>query len=216
MSSLRIRYQTLEFDDVDIHVRTLRDKQQYDDVDGVAEELGISSASWPLFGVVWASSEVLAHLMFEHNIADKRILEVGCGIGLSSLVLNHRRADITATDHHPEVEQFLLQNTELNKGEAIPYVRTGWADEDSGLGEFDLVIGSDLLYEGDHVSLLSAFIDQHAKPSCEVILVDPGRGYHARFSKEMVGLGYTHSQSKPANADYLEQPFRGQILRYCR
>ena len=216
MSSLRIRYQTLEFDNVDIHVRTLRDKQQYDDVDGAAEELGISSASWPLFGVVWSSSEVLAHLMFEHNIADKRILEVGCGIGLSSLVLNHRRADITATDYHPEVEEFLLRNVELNKGEAIPFVRTGWADEDSGLGKFDLVIGSDLLYEGDHVGLLSGFIDQHAKPQCEVILVDPGRGYHARFSKEMIRLGYAHSQSKPVNADYLEQPFRGQILRYCR
>ena len=95
-------------------------------------------------------------------------------------------------------------------------MRTGWADEDSGLGEFALVIGSDLLYEGDHVSLLSAFIDQHAKPHCEVILVDLGRGHHERFSKEMVGLGYTHSQSKPVNAGYLEQPFHGQILRYCR
>jgi len=216
MSSLRIRYQTLEFDDVDIHVRTLRDKQQYLDVDGIAEKLGIFSGTWSLFGVVWPSSEVLAHLMLSYDIAGKKILEVGCGIGLSSLMLNHRLADITATDYHPEVGGFLLKNVELNKGKKIPFVRTGWGDEPSELGKFDLVIGSDLLYEGDQVELLAGFINAHAKPQSEVILVDPGRGYHGRFSKKMVTLGYSHRYSKPSNVDYLAQPFRGQILHYNR
>ncbi len=216
MSALRLRYQTIEFGDVDIHVRTLRDNQQYLDVDGVAEKLGISSSLWPLFGLIWDSSEVLAHVMVDYEIAGKRILEVGCGIGLTSLLLNQRHADITATDYHPEAANFLLENVELNQGEAIPFVRTGWGDEDIGLGEFDLIIGSDILYQGDHVDLLSGFIDQHAKAHCQVILVDPGRGYHGRFSKKMVTLGYTHSTSKPAHADYLSEPFRGQILSYQR
>jgi predicted nicotinamide N-methyase len=216
MSSLRIRYQTIEFGEVDIHVRTLRDNQEYLDVDDVAAKLGISSATWPLFGIVWASSEVLAHLMFDYKIGTKRILEVGCGIGLASLVLNHRHADITATDYHPEAGHFLEENVQLNKGQEIRFVRTGWGDEDSGLGEFDLVIGSDVLYERSHVKLLAGFIEQHAKPHCDVILVDPGRGHHARFSKKMVSLGYSHSQSKPAHTDYLTKPFRGQILRYHR
>ncbi|SMG67075.1 histidine kinase [methanotrophic bacterial endosymbiont of Bathymodiolus sp.] len=216
MSLLRVRYQTIEFGNVDIHLRTLRDKQQYLDVDDIADKLGISSAIWSLFGVVWESSQVLAHLLFEYEIAGKRILEVGCGIGLTSLMLNSRHADITATDYHPEVEPFLQENTLLNKGKVIPFVRTGWADKESGLGEFDLIVGSDLLYEGDHVELLSSFINQHAKPHCEVIIVDPGRSYHARFSKKMITLGYSHNQSKPENSDYLAQPFRGQILRYKR
>ena len=217
MSLLRVRYQTIEFDDVDIHVRTLRDKQQFLDVDDVAAKLGISSAIWPLFGVVWASSEVLARLMSDYMVAGKRILEVGCGIALASLVLNHRLADITATDYHPEAGHFLLENVLLNKGREIPFVRTGWGDADSsGLGAFDLVIGSDLLYEANHVELLAAFIEQHAMPHCDVILVDPGRGHHARFSKKMVGLGYAHSQSKAANTDQLTQPFGGRVLRYHR
>jgi len=216
MSSPRVRYQTMEFDDVDIHLRTLRDRQQYEDVDDVALKLGISSATWPLFGVVWASGEVLAHFMFDFEIEGKRILEVGCGIALTSLILNHRSADITATDYHPEAGKFLQENVKLNKGKAIPFVRTGWADNNSELGEFDLIMGSDLLYERDHVELLSEFIDTHAKPHCEVVLVDPGRGQHARFSKKMVKLGYEHTQSKPEHVDYLTDPFRGQILRYNR
>ena len=62
MKPLRVRYQTLEFAHTDIHLRTLRDNQEYADVDGIALELGISSATWPLFGIVWASGTVLAHL----------------------------------------------------------------------------------------------------------------------------------------------------------
>lgn len=216
MSSLRVSYQTIEFGDVDIHLRTLRDKQEFLDGDGVAERLGISSAQWSLFGVVWPSSEVLAHLMSDFAIKDKRILEIGCGIGLTSLMLNQREADITATDYHPEAEDFLKQNTGLNEGAAIPFVRTGWADDVSTLGKFDLILGSDILYEDEHADLLSSFIDQHAQKECEVVIVDPGRGRHARFSKMMVKLGYTHSQSQPVETNYLTNKFNGQILRYDR
>jgi hypothetical protein len=66
----------LLIEDIDIYVRTLRDKQQYSDPDGTASRMGISSASWPLFGIIWSSSEVLAHLMFDYEIEGVRILEV--------------------------------------------------------------------------------------------------------------------------------------------
>ncbi|MFV0595089.1 class I SAM-dependent methyltransferase [Shewanella sp.] len=216
MAPLRIRYQTHEFGIVDIHVRTLRDNQEFEDINGEAEKLGISSATWPLFGIVWPSGQVLSHHMLDYQIEDKRILEVGCGIGLASLVLNHREADITATDYHPETGGFLAKNVALNQGRPIPFVRTGWADEESELGKFDLIIGSDLLYEQEHADLLSLFIDQHAKPICDVILVDPGRGNHAKFSKKMVLLGFNHSQQKPIHTEFLSEPFNGQILTYRR
>jgi len=216
MPSLRFRYRTIEFGNSDIHLRTLRDRQQYADKDNVASNLGISSANWPLFGIIWDSSKVLANFMFEYKIQNKRILEIGCGMALSSHMLNQRNADITATDYHPEVESFLLSNVLLNEGKEIPFIRTGWGDKDSGLGKFDVVIGSDLLYESDHVGLLSNFIHNHTQDHCEVIIVDPGRGNHARFSKKMISLGYSHSQSKPENISYLSKPFKGQILQYQR
>lgn len=216
MDTIRYCYNTIEFGNSDIHVCTLRDKQQFSDEYNTAADLGISSANWPLFGVIWDSSKVLANFMFEYEINEKRILEVGCGMALTSLMLNQRNADITTTDYHPEVERFLLNNVQLNKGRAIPFVRTGWGEAVSELGKFDVVIGSDILYESEHVGLLSEFIHQHTQPTCEIIIVDPGRGNHARFSKKMIHLGYTHSQSKPENVSYLTKPFKGQILRYQR
>jgi len=216
MAKNRIRYQTIEFKNLDVHVRTLWDNLQCMDEGGEADKLGISSAMWPVSCVIWDSARVLAHLMSDYDITGKRILGVGCGIALSSLVLNHRDADITATDHNPDVESFLLKNIKLNHGNAIPFIRTDWNEKNTSLGDFDLIIGSDLLYESDHAALLSDFINGHARKACQVIIVDPGRGQHARFSKHMVSLGYSHSQSKPEHSDYLDKPFKGQILRYSR
>ena len=196
----RVRYQTIEFDSFDIHLCTLRDKQQFSDQLGEAESMGISSAQWSLFGVVWESSEILAREMQHFDIKNKRILELGCGIGLSSLLLNERLADITATDIHPLAGQFLADNVRLNHGRKIPFLRAGWNDDSHGLGRFDVIIGSDVLYERQHIELLASFILLHAQPNCEVILVDPGRGNHASFSKKMLSLGFSHTQKKPGKS----------------
>jgi len=216
MSTIRHRYQTLEFGNTDIHLRTLRDKQQFEDIDDIAAKLGISSATWSLFGVVWDSSKVLAHLMYDYDIQGRRILEAGCGMALSSLILNSRLADITATDYHPEAQSYLDINVVLNSGKPIPFERCNWADQENKLGRFDLIIGSDLLYELDHPGLLSTFIDNHANPVCEVIIVDPNRAQQSSFRKKMEALGYTCSQIRPANQDYLTEPFRGKVLRFMR
>ena len=217
MSSFRIKYQTYEFDTLDIHLKTLRDNQEYSDNDNIASNLGISSATWSLSGIVWPSSKVLAHYMSDYAIKDKRILELGCGIALTSHVLNSRNANITATDYHPEVKSFLEDNTELNDTQTIPFERTSWTDEDDTLGKFDLIIGSDILYESWHINELSSFINAHTKENCEIIIVDPGRGNHAKFTKRMISLGFSHTQFKPENSDkYLLKPFKGQIIKYSR
>lgn len=217
VSTLRLRYQTIEFRHTDIHVRTLRDRQEFSDDKGIAAKLGITSSTWSLFGVIWDSGMVLAHLMQHFDFAGKRILEVGCGIGLSSLVLNSRGANITATDYHPEAQNFLNINAGLNQNKTIPFVRTGWADRDSCLGKFDVIIGSDLLYEPNHADLLSGFIHKHASQPCEIIIIDPGRRQRARFSQAMRALGYSHCRSRPDTSGYiLQEAFGGYVLEYKR
>jgi hypothetical protein len=47
----------------DLQIRSLLDKQQFFDPLGLAFDAGISSATWPLFGLVWPSAQKLADLM---------------------------------------------------------------------------------------------------------------------------------------------------------
>lgn len=212
----RVRYQTIAFGDTDIHVCSLRDKQQFSDPSGIALSLGISSASWPLFGVIWPSGLVLANHMLNYPIAGKRILEVGCGMALSSLLLNEKNADITATDYHPDVEFFLNRNIDLNNGKAIAFERVNWADKADELGCFDLIIGSDLLYEDEHIELLANFMQNHARPACEIIIIDPGRGRKSKLSSKMQEYGFSHEHVKPKNTEYLDSEFKGYILKFWR
>ena len=216
MTNLRLCYQTVEFGKTDIHVCTLRDKQEFHDPSGTAEKLGICSASWPLFGVIWPSSLVLAHYISDYNTGTKKILEIGCGMALSSLLLNKRRANITATDYHPEAKVFLERNTLLNEDPPIAYEQADWAGSEDKLGVFDLIIGSDLLYEDQHVDLLANFIENHSKPVCEIILVDPGRGRKNKLSAKMIEFGFSSCHVKPIHTKYLDHEFKGHILKFKR
>jgi len=213
---LRYKYQTLEFDQTDIHLRTLRNKQEFEDQDGIAASLGISSAAWPIFGVVWPSSIILAHHLYPMDLSNVRVLEVGCGIGLPSILLNHMNIEITATDYHPEACQFLNANARLNDDKNIPFYRSEWTNQDTKLGTFELIVGSDLLYEDAHVNELSGFINKHAEPDCKVIVVDPGRGRKTKFRKSMQNYGFGCTEVPTISSLWLDKPFKGYILTFTR
>lgn len=219
MSDYRVRYETLEFEDFDVHVRSLRDTQEFSDDTHKAERLGISSAMWGIFGVLWPSGRILAKIAHDYDVEGKRVLEVGCGLALASLVLAKRGADITATDYHPEAGSFLEANCELNQCQPIPFVRASWENEgegeDEALGRFDLIVGSDVLYERDMVAPLVDFINRHANPTCEVLLMDPRRANRGKFSSQMEALGWASSRSDIVGEPD-DEPYTGQLLRFVR
>jgi predicted nicotinamide N-methyase len=197
-------------------IRALSDKQQFADPNGAAERAGISSSLWSLFGQVWPAGRVLAEAMCTFDIAGKRILELGCGLGLSSLVLQRRKADITASDHHPLAQSFLAHNSALNDLPAVSYHDLPWGVPNAKLGRFDLIIGSDILYERDHAAQLAAMMLRHAHPNAEVLITDPGRGNSNPFTRALAAQGYdvTEHRSRFDEADVA--PFRGRLLSYSR
>jgi 2-polyprenyl-3-methyl-5-hydroxy-6-metoxy-1,4-benzoquinol methylase len=212
----QVKFETLNLGGLDYRIRSLLDKQQYSDPDGSAERAGISSAAWPLFGLVWPSSRILAGAMQDFAIEGKRILEIGCGLGLASMVMRLRGADITASDCHPLAAAFLAENLRLNQMAPIPFQTGNWSDHDPELGEFDVIIGSDVLYERDQPGILSSFIERHSNPEVEVIIVDPDRGNRAKFNRSMADLGYAHSEQRVAGQQTLGEPYKGRILNYRR
>ena len=216
MPGYSTRQLTVRLGGRDYRIRALSDKQQFADPTGAAERAGISSSLWSLFGQVWPSGRVLAEAMSGIDINGKRILEIGCGLGLSSLVLQDRQADITASDHHPLAKSFLDHNATLNGLPALRYHDLPWATPDATLGHFDLVIGSDILYERDHAALLAQVLLRHARPCAEVLITDPGRGNSGAFTRAMLAQGYTASEQRSRFDERDVAPFRGRLLSYRR
>lgn len=196
-------------------LRVLADRQQFHDPDGQAERAGISSATWPIFGMIWPVGMALAEEMSRFSVEGLRVLEMGCGMAMSSLVLQRRGADITASDNHPLAEEFLRHNTELNALPTIPFRSAPWGEPDESLGQFDVLIGSDVLYEPDHAALLAGFIERHAKPQAQILIGDAGRGYRGQFSKRMAAQGYARTEL-PCRAGGPEIEAKGRILQFVR
>ncbi|MCO4795575.1 MAG: methyltransferase domain-containing protein [Bacteriovoracaceae bacterium] len=194
----------------------MKNVNQFSDAKGIAKNLGINSATWSLFGVIWPSSEALAQIMLTSPIKNKTILEVGCGMALPSLLLNKRKADITATDHHPDAELFLEKNLKLNNDTGFPFIRADWKDESNLLKKYDLIIASDLLYQIGNPKLLSKFINNHLNPNGDVFLVDPGRGNTNRFIKEMKIHGFKCDQNNHKFSTHLKQEVNLKVLKFCK
>ncbi|WP_341888494.1 methyltransferase domain-containing protein [Variovorax sp. YR752] len=186
-------------------IRSLLDRQQFADPHGHAADVGISSAAWPLFGCLWPAALHLAAQMARRPlVAQERILEVGCGLALASLVAHRRGADVTASDCHPLAAGFLLENVRLNGLPPLTYRHGDWAAAPLGPpvqgeaiveGRFDLIIGSDVLYERDDLGQLAAFVERHAQPAAEVLIVDPNRGNRAAFHRRMATAGFVMTES---------------------
>ena len=212
-----------------LEICSLLDRQQFADPLGVAERLGISSATWPLFGLLWPSgSELASHMALRVLVAGERILEVGCGLGLSSLVMHRRGADMTASDCHPLASDFLAFNVLLNGLTPLAYRHGEWADlpapaavgdsdRNPVAGRFELIIGSDVLYDRDASTALAGFIHRHGAARGEVCIVDPDRGNRSAFSRSLALQGYTLVEQRLDRAATVATPaYKGRLLRYRR
>ncbi len=150
-----------------------------------------------------------------YEIEGKRILELGCGLALASLVLHRRGGDITASDNHPLAGAFLLENLRLNGLAAMKYEVGNWTEHNPALGLFDLIIGSDVLYDREQPEALSQFVHTHSAAHVQILIVDPNRGNHTSFSRKMLLLGFTHQATRiTALAD--GGAYKGQMHAYAR
>ena len=211
----RTKLETVSGCGTDVLLRSLLSRNEYHDPDGEAERAGVAPAAWPLFGLLWPSGQVLAGVMATFDIGSKRILELGCGLALASLVIHRRGGDITASDCHPLCSPFLDENLRINFLPAMKYQSANWTRPNPQLGRFDLIIGSDLLYDRGQPEALSRFINLHAEPQVEVVIVDPNRGNQTSFSRKMGELGYAHSRTLIAKLPD-GAPYKGQVHRYVR
>jgi len=213
VSNYLTKHETITVNSINYQIHSLKNRQQFFDYKQRAEILGISSATWSLFGVIWPSSHVLANIVSKLVLEGKRILEIGCGIALSSIVLHRMGANITASDYHPLTKEFLEKNTEANNLPPMNYHSGNWEKKDS-LGKFDLIIGSDILYEPIHPEIVSQFIQRHSGEDTQVIVIDPNRSNRSAFTKRMIDLGFSHNFEKFETRDENNALCKGRILHF--
>ncbi len=124
----------------------------------------------------------LARELADARVAGLRVVELGCGLGVPSLVAARAGAEVLATDESEEALELLERNAGEN-GLAVATARIDWAaaGELVARGPFDLVLAADVLYERASVALLLSLLPRLGG---EVWLADPGRPAAAAFIEQ--------------------------------
>jgi predicted nicotinamide N-methyase len=127
----------------------------------------------PYWAELWPAAIALAAALPE--VAGLRIVELGCGLGVPSLVAAARGAEVTATDWATDAVELLRENAARNGLELRVEVRDWREPWDE---RFDLAVAADVLYEQRNVEPLLERLRELA-PKALVGLA--GRPYEAEF-----------------------------------
>lgn len=147
---------------------------------------------------LWPSARALAAAVAPRALRGRRVLELGCGLGLPSVVAALAGGRVLATDWAADALAFVAANAQRNDAQ-LETLCCSWADLEPLLarGPFDLVLAADVLYERRNVEPLLAALDALVAPrGGEAWFADPGRepaqDFFARARDEG---GWQHTQS---------------------
>ena len=127
----------------------------------------------PYWAELWPAATALAAALPE--VVGVRVIELGCGLGLPSLVAAARGAVVTATDWSVDAVELLRENAARNGLALAAEVRDWrqpWPDR------FELALAADVLYERRNVTPVLERLRELA-PQALVGLA--GRPYEAEF-----------------------------------
>jgi predicted nicotinamide N-methyase len=134
----------------------------------------------PYWAELWPAATALAAAL-PRELAGVRVVELGCGLGLPSLVAAARGAVVTATDWAEDAVALLVRNAARNGLDVRAEVRD-WRDP--WPESFDLALAADVLYEQRNVEPLVERLRELA-PTALVGLA--GRPYEAEFLRAVGG-----------------------------
>jgi predicted nicotinamide N-methyase len=140
---------------------------------------------FPLWAKIWQAGVVLAvHLSRMPVEKGQRILEIGSGLGLVGIVAASTGHDVTLTDYNADALNFARANAHINGCENLSVEQLDWNNPRLE-GEFDIIVGSEIVYRDEDIDQLSTLFDNHLKPDGMIILVEEMRRTLTEFFKRL-------------------------------
>jgi predicted nicotinamide N-methyase len=150
-------------------------------------------AQFPYGLLLWAAAPGLAQRLAQEPslVAGKRVLEIGAGVGLPGLVAAHLGASVTQTDYQAVALALARRNAAQNGIPGVRVLAGDWrqftlADEEP---PFDVVLGSDVLYERSLHDTLRALLPRLIAPGGLLLVSDPLRPQVVEFMDRLEQSG---------------------------
>lgn len=154
----------------------------------------------PYWAAVWESALALANYLAERDVKeplkDRRVLDLGCGMGMAGAAMALLGARVTLADIETACLLFARLNT-LPWKDRCRVTPCDWQTDD--LGErYDVIVGADVLYEVEQWPFIEKFLRQHLTPAGVAIIGEPGRPKAEIFPDWLRGHGWHLSSSTAA------------------
>jgi predicted nicotinamide N-methyase len=149
----------------------------------------------PFWAELWPSGIALARAVIGQPLTGRRVLELGCGLGLVTVAAALASASVLAVDRSPEATTFTAANAAGN-GVAVRTAVGAFDQPGSwpGEGPWDLVLAADVLYEQRNVAALLWLLPRLVDTTGEVWLADPGRPSLPTFLAGVDALGWRRDE----------------------
>ncbi len=206
VGALERRFRTsVEDATVDAHTFSILKPANSDDL--IREEDFVKDERLPYWADVWPSSIILAGKLLELHGRGRSALELGCGVGLSTLAATTAGFSVLATDYYDDALDITRANVFRNLGTIARTRLVDWRHLPSDLGTFDLVFASDVLYENEYAKLLPVLLRGLLTRAGVALIADPGRVAAPVFVEACAehGLAILKKETRPFDAGEIKQ-----------
>lgn len=149
-------------------------------LDRISPEEFIKDEQMPYWAEIWPSAITLSTFIADElPLQGQRVIEIGAGVGIVSVVAAWKGASVLATDYSPEALGFVRYNS-LNNRVKLACERLDWRMVQC-TEQFDLLFAADVLYERVNLLPIVMAIDKLLKPGGVAYVADPRRRVAEQF-----------------------------------
>lgn len=175
---------------VTVSGRTLRFLQIKDLDEIVFEQLAVTETDLldlPFWGKIWEAGIFLAaYLAAQPVVPERRILEIGAGVGVSGLFAAAFGHQVTLSDYQDEILDFTRANALLNDLHHVPILKIDWR-EFVPREPYDCIVGSEVVYHRPSYDALVQFLDRSLAPGGTIFLAKsaslPASGFFSQLTE---------------------------------
>lgn len=162
-------------------------------VNKISDDLFNKDERLPYWAELWPSAQALTEYILESPVIFKKkeILELGCGMGLTTMALILASPkSLLATDYEASALESTVKNFVLNKITRHPNLRMiDWREPDLDK-KYELIVASDVAYEERFFQPLIDLFKNYLAEGGKVILAEPNRKIARTFFGKLALAGF--------------------------
>jgi predicted nicotinamide N-methyase len=137
----------------------------------------------PYWAELWPSALALSSYIAGLNLRGEAVLELGCGMGLTTIAIAYASGVPLAIDYDPDALRFAQQNLKANQCRGS-FARMDW----NALAlscSFPYIVAADILYERAELPKIGRLLRHYLQRGGQIMIAEPGREIAQSFFQSL-------------------------------